>query len=109
MKANHTQVDNELDLFNMMQDADNKSDSEDNHAKMVNYRSNTTFDEEKLGQQEDVQLVEKEIADDATTETAPKAEERTEMEYTIYPADQVKDDVILIQLLVELPMYFNKG
>ena len=77
MKANHTQVDNELDLFNMMQDADNKSDSEDNHAKMVNYRSNTTFDEEKLGQQEDVQLVEKEIADDATSETAPKAEEKT--------------------------------
>ena len=48
MKANHTQVDNGLDLFNMMQDADNKSDSKDNHAKMVNYRSNTSFDEETV-------------------------------------------------------------
>ena len=66
MKTNHTQVDNELDLFSMMQNTESKEDSSDNHAKMVNYRSNTTFDEEKLGQQEDVQLVEKDITDDTT-------------------------------------------
>ena len=90
MKANHTQVDNELDLFNMMQDADNKSDSECNHAKMVNYRSDTTFDEERLGQQDDVQLVEKEIIEDAMAEGMPKEKEKAEMEYTVYPTDQVK-------------------
>ena len=79
MKATHTQVDNELDLFSMMQNTENKSDSGGNRAKMVNYRSNTTFDEEKLGQQDDVQLVEKEITDDAPTENAPKEEEKNEM------------------------------
>ena len=90
MKATHTRVDNELDLFSMMQNTENKSDSGGNRAKMVNYRSNTTFDEEKLGQQDDVQLVEKEIADGAADVNAPREEVKTEMNHTIYPTDQVK-------------------
>lgn len=90
MKAHTTQTENELNLFDMMEQSVNETDSSDNHAKMVNYRSNTSFDEEKLGQQEDVQLVEKEISDCTEAENTPKAEEKKKTEYHIYPTDEVK-------------------
>ena len=88
MKANPEQPIAELDLFGAFDDAIAAPENNDSHAKIVNARNNTNFDEETLSQQDNVQLVEKEISE----ESAPVAEkaEMDEIEYHIFPTDEVK-------------------
>ena len=88
MKTKHSQQSFEEDLFSSIQEPIQSKESSSEHDLILESRKNTSFDTEKLENQEDVQLIEKED----TKEEKPTEQTLTEPKkiYQIYPIDEVK-------------------
>lgn len=85
MKTQHSF---EEDLFSGFQAPIQPKMQSSEHDLILESRKNTSFDTEKLGAQDDVQLVGKEVAREGQAAEPTRAEEKKA--YQIYPIDEVK-------------------